>query len=282
MARGRRALAAPSRPLPTALPSHSTMSRRFERYVAIGDSTVEGLDDPDGRGGYRGWANRLAERLAAEQGSILYANLGVRGRTTRQIREEQLGPALAMRPDLAAVVAGTNDVLRRRFDADRFGAELEAMQRALVDCGATVLTFTLPDLTPVMPLARILRARVAAMGDATRAACARSGAILCDLGAHPVASDPRLWSADRLHANSAGHARIADALAAHLGLPGTDAAWADPILPPLPPPTALGLLHAELRWSRDYLLPWVWRHLHGRSSGDGRTAKRPDLAPLTR
>ena len=25
--------------------------RRFERYVAIGDSTVEGLDDPDGRGG---------------------------------------------------------------------------------------------------------------------------------------------------------------------------------------------------------------------------------------
>ena len=37
---------------------------RFERYVAIGDSTAEGLDDPDGRGGYRGWANRL-ERFAA-------------------------------------------------------------------------------------------------------------------------------------------------------------------------------------------------------------------------
>src|SRR6187455_58481 len=70
----------------------------YHRYVAIGDSTSEGLDDPDGRGGYRGWANRLAERIAAQQGSLLYANLAIRGRTTRQIREEQLAPALAMRP----------------------------------------------------------------------------------------------------------------------------------------------------------------------------------------
>ena len=29
-------------------------SRTFSRYVAIGDSSTEGLDDPDGRGGYRG------------------------------------------------------------------------------------------------------------------------------------------------------------------------------------------------------------------------------------
>src|SRR5687768_11598114 len=127
---------------------------RFERYVAIGDSTSEGMDDPDGKGGYRGWANRLAERIAAQQGSLLYANLAIRGRTTRQVREEQLAPALAMRPDLSTVVAGTNDVLRRHFDADGFGADLEAMQSALVGIGATVLTFTLPDLTPVMPFAR--------------------------------------------------------------------------------------------------------------------------------
>jgi len=88
------------------------MTRRFERYVAIGDSTTEGLDDPDGQGGYRGWANRLAERIAAEQGSLLYANLGIRGRTTRQILDEQLAPAVAMRPDLATVVSGTNDLMR--------------------------------------------------------------------------------------------------------------------------------------------------------------------------
>ena len=82
------------------------MTLRFQRYVAIGDSSTEGLQDPDGAGGYRGWANRLAERVAQAQGGLLYANLGVRGKRSREIREEQLGPALAMTPDLATVFAG--------------------------------------------------------------------------------------------------------------------------------------------------------------------------------
>lgn len=255
------------------------MTRRFERYVAIGDSTSEGLDDPDGSGGYRGWANRLAERLAREQGSVLYANLAVRGRTTRAIREEQLARAVAMKPDLATVSAGTNDLLRARFDEDAFAADVEAMHRALVEAGATVLTFTIPDLSPIMPLARMLRNRSARLNDAVRRVCARSGAILCDLAAYPVASDARLWSDDRLHANSAGHARIADALAYYLGLPGTDLSWAEP-LPPMPPPTFADVLRAEAAWGRRHLMPWIWRHLHGRSSGDGISAKRPELMAL--
>jgi len=254
--------------------------KRFERYVAIGDSTSEGLDDPDGRGGYRGWANRLAERLAAEQGSVLYANLAIRGRTTRQIREQQLERAVAMRPDLATVVAGTNDVLRRRFDPMTFGADLEAMQQALVNVGATVLTFTLPDLTPVMPFARVLGNRVAQLNDAIRGACARSGAILCDFAAHSVSSDPRLWSDDRLHANSVGHARIAEALAFHVGLPGTSDAWKEP-LPDRPPATFGDFVRAELGWTRRHLLPWMWRHLQGRSSGDGVKEKFPELTRIT-
>ena len=252
---------------------------RFERYVAIGDSTSEGLDDPDGQGGYRGWANRLAEKIAARQGSLLYANLAIRGRTTRQIRDEQLAPALAMRPDLSTVVAGTNDVLRRRFDVDSFHDDLHAMQKALVDQGAKVLTFTLPDLTPVMPFARVLGRRVGVMNEAIRAACASSGAILCDLAAHEVGSDPCVWSDDRLHANSLGHARIAEALAFHLGLPDADPHWAAP-LPERPDPTAMQMVRAELLWGRRYLLPWMWRHLLGRSSGDGIQAKRPNLIPV--
>ncbi|HEX7152064.1 MAG TPA: SGNH/GDSL hydrolase family protein [Thermoanaerobaculia bacterium] len=249
----------------------------FERYVAIGDSTSEGLDDPDGHGGYRGWANRLAERIASQQGRLLYANLAVRGRTTRQILDEQLALALAMRPDLSTVVAGTNDVLRGHFDPVTFGADLQTMQSALTGIGATVLTFTLPDLTPIMPFARLLGDRVARLNDAIRTACTNSGAILCDLAAVPVASDPRLWSDDRLHANSLGHARIAEALAWHLGLPGTDDSWAVP-LPDRPTSTAMDLVRAEVAWGRNHLLPWIWRHLRGKSSGDGRVAKRPELA----
>ena len=250
--------------------------RRYERYVAIGDSTSEGLDDPDGRGGYRGWANRLAERLAETQGSVLYANLAVRGRTTRQIREQQLEPALAMRPDLVTVVSGTNDLLRRRFDGDALGADVEAMQSAFTGIGATVLTFTLPEMSAVMPLARLFRERLLRMNDRLREISARTGAIVCDLAAYPVACDPRLWSDDRLHANSVGHARIAEALAYHIGLPGVTKAWADP-LPDVPPRSAFDVVAAELSWLRIHLLPWIWRHARGRSSGDGISPKFPQL-----
>lgn len=250
--------------------------RRFERYVAIGDSTTEGLDDPDGHGGYRGWANRLAQYIADAQGSVLYANLAVRGRTTRQIRELQLERAVAMRPDVATVVSGTNDLLRRRFDADTFGSDVEAMQRALIGIGATVLTFTLPEMSAVMPLARLFRERLLRMNQRLRDVSARTGAVVCDLAAYPVASDPRVWSADRLHANSAGHARIAEALLWHLGYVEVGRGWAEP-LPSEPPRSALDFVHAELAWARGHLLPWLWRHARGRSSGDGITAKFPEL-----
>jgi lysophospholipase L1-like esterase len=252
---------------------------RYERFVAIGDSTVEGLDDPDGRGGYHGWANRLAGRIANAQGSVLYANLGIRGRTTRQVREEQLAPALALRPDLAAVVSGTNDLLRGRFDARALQDDVEAMQRALIEVGATVVTFTLPDLSPIMPLARMLRTRLERMNDAIRGAAAATGAIVCDFANWPVASDARLWSPDRLHANSAGHARIAEALAEAVGVPGATRAWAQP-LPPAPPRGMSGFLREEWSWMHGYLGPWLWRHARGRSSGDGIRAKLPALTRI--
>lgn len=257
-------------------------ARRFERYVAIGDSSTEGLDDPAADGGYRGWANRLAERIAlaqAGQGGLLYANLGVRGKKTREIRDQQLERALAMRPDLATFFSGTNDVVSRSFDLHSVAADLEEMLGTLRRGGATVLTFTLPDLVPVLPLARRLAPRLQAFNAALRAAAERTGARLVDFTDYPVASDPRLWSPDRLHANAAGHARIAAALAQALALPGADDAWKLP-LPPAAPRSGLRRLRDELVWGRVYLLPWVLRHLLGRSSGDRREAKRPELTPV--
>src|SRR5690242_9855961 len=101
---------------------------RFSRYVAIGDSTTEGLEDPtpDGRG-YRGFADRLAHNLARQQPALLYANLGIRGRKMRQIREEQLEPALALEPDLVSIVGGLNDILRPRIDFAQVVGDLDYM-----------------------------------------------------------------------------------------------------------------------------------------------------------
>jgi lysophospholipase L1-like esterase len=254
----------------------------FERYVAIGDSSTEGLDDPAEDGSFRGWANRLAEQIAraqANRGGLLYANLGIRGRKTREIRAQQLERALAMRPDLVTLFAGTNDLVSRRFVLAEVAADLEAMMAAVRASGAVLLTFTLPDLAPVMPLASRLTPRLRAWNEATRTAATRTGTLLVDFAAHSVASDPRLWSPDRLHANSAGHARIAAALAHALGLQGTDASWQH-ALPAAAPRSAARRIGDELAWGRTYLVPWLWRHLRGRSSGDERKEKRPELAPV--
>ncbi len=256
--------------------------RQFGRYVAIGDSSTEGLDDPAGDGSFRGWANRLAEQIAlAQEGrsELLYANLGVRGRKTREIRDQQLPCALAMRPDLVTLFSGTNDVVSRSFDLPTVAADLEEMMAAVRATGAVLLTFTMPDLVPVMPVARRLAHRLDALNAAIRTAAARTGALLVDFAGYPVASDPRLWSPDRLHANAFGHARIAAALAHALEIPGADEDWRLP-LPPAAPLSAARRLRDELVWGRDYLLPWLVRHSLGRSSGDRRQPKRPELAPV--
>lgn len=260
---------------------NSPAPRSYARYVAIGDSSTEGLDDPDGRGGYRGWANRLAAHVAATQpGSLLYANLAVRGRKTRDVRRDQLMPALAMHPDLVTVFSGVNDIMRRDCNVTAVARETERMLATFKETGATVLTITMPDLSEVTPVARLVRDRLLALNERVREACERTGARCVDLARAPVTSDLRLWSGDRLHANSEGHRRIAGALAQALGLPGHDESWADP-LPPVPATSLVARLGGELRWTGEHLVPWLWRHARGISSGDGRTAKRPALETVS-
>ena len=147
---------------------------------------------------------------------------------------------------------------------------------ALIAGGATVLTFTLPDLTPVMPMARWIAPRIRALNDALRGASTRTGAILLDFAAYPVGSDPRIWSADRIHANAIGHARIAEALAHALELPGSDDSWSRP-LPPLPPKTRWEWLAAEMSWTGRYLLPWIGRGLRARRADSPRQRETPRL-----
>ncbi|MEU3403042.1 SGNH/GDSL hydrolase family protein [Streptomyces sp. NPDC006670] len=249
------------------------------RYVALGDSQTEGLGDGDDTTGLRGFADRLAGHLAAAHPGLLYANLAVRGRLAGQVRAQQLAPALELRPDVATVVAGVNDVLRPRFDAAEVVGELEEMFAALTAAGARVATVTFPDVGRIAPLARPLRPRVAELNARVRAAAARHGVVVAETGRAAVGTDPRLWSTDRLHASPLGHARIAAALAEALALPGSDDSWQRP-LPPRPPRTAVRAVASEVGWAAGFLGPWLGRRLRGTSSGDGRTAKRPHPLPL--
>lgn len=252
---------------------------RFLRYVAVGDSTTEGLEDPAPDGTYRGWADRLAERLAALEPEFRYANLAIRGRLAGAIRAEQLAPALALEPDLSTVVAGLNDALRPGFESARVEADLDAMIGGLRGAGATVVTFTMPDPRPLSPLGRLTYGRIEALNAVTRSVAERHGALVVDFATMPFTTDPRLWAPDRLHANSLGHERIAGALAHALGLPDAGEEWMTPLPPPHPTPLPR-VVAAEAAWAARHLAPWVVRRIRGRSSGDGITPKRPDLAPV--
>jgi lysophospholipase L1-like esterase len=201
----------------------------YARYVALGDSQTEGLADGDEASGYRGWADRLAEQLAAVNPDLRYANLAVRGRLAAQVRREQLGPALALRPDLATVMAGMNDLIRPGFNASEVTNHLEEIFTALTAAGAHVVTVTFPDITKIAPLARPLLPRVLDFNARIRDASARCGVTVIDTFPHTVVTDARMWSADRLHASPLGHARFAAAIARTLDLPGSDDTWTLPL-----------------------------------------------------
>ncbi|MER5424028.1 SGNH/GDSL hydrolase family protein [Streptosporangium roseum] len=254
-------------------------ARTFTRYVALGDSQTEGLGDGDEIRGYRGLADRFAEHLATAGSDVHYANLSVRGRLAAQVHAEQLAPALRLRPDLATVIAGMNDLIRPSFDAAAVAASLEEMFAALTASGTHVLTVTFPDIAKIAPLARPLLPRVLALNERIREAAARNDVTVIDTFPLAFATDARMWSVDRLHASPLGHARIAAAFAHALGLPGSDDTWSAP-LAPVAPRGRLRNAGTEVRWVAGFAGPWIYRRMRGRSSGDGRSAKRPDLTPV--
>jgi lysophospholipase L1-like esterase len=255
----------------------------FERYVAIGDSTTEGLADPDGHGGYRGWADRLAQYIADGQaGPLEYANLAVRGLRLNEIRNTQFDDALALKPDLMTVFGGVNDVLGFGCDYDDLAADLAAIFGEARANDITVATFTMPDPTAINPFGRRLRDRMFRLNDLIRAEANRYDVLVLDLQAYPMSGDPRLWHEDGLHGNALGHERVARGLAWRLGIPGHDESWAEP-LPPPGSAAAKRQLSGELDWAMNHFAPWLGKGIRGIPHGDGIVAKRPvpTLIPRT-
>ena len=254
----------------------------FHRYVALGDSGTEGVGDyPHPDGSERGWADRLAELLAEANPQLLYATLAVRGSLVAQVHEQQLAPALELEPDLITVVAGINDVVRPRLDLDTSVTHMAEMLRDLAaSAAATVVTATFPDVSPINPVARLARRRLQHFNERLRTIASKRGALLVEAEDFPVLADRRMWCEDRLHLSPEGHRGLAAATALTLGVSIDDPSAPGPHSPG--PSVARRLrLNEELRWARAFLLPWMHRRLTGRSSGDGRHAKRPQLAPVS-
>lgn len=251
------------------------MNASYTSLVAVGDSFTEGMSDLLPDGSYRGWADVLAARLAARTAGFRYANLAVRGKLIGQIVDEQVDVAAAMRADVVTLVGGLNDTLRPKCDMGMVRARLEeAVERLAPSCGQLVLMRSPGRNGPVMER---FRPRMEELFSLIDDLAGRHGALVVDLYGAPSLADPRMWDVDRLHLTAEGHRRVAEAVWQTLGLP-PELDWRTPMPATVPPRWAVRRVD-DVRFARQHLAPWIGRRLTGRSSGDGRPAKRAELLP---
>ncbi|MFE0025990.1 SGNH/GDSL hydrolase family protein [Amycolatopsis sp. NPDC059021] len=248
------------------------------RLVCLGDSFTEGVgdDDPAAPNGVRGWADRVAEQLAAHEPDFRYANLAIRGKLLKQVLAEQLRPALDLGPDLVTLYAGGNDLMRPKVDIDALAESYDEAVGRLRASGARVVLFTGVDGVEDA-LFRKIRGRVAIYNEFVRGIAARHDALLVDMWAMRQLRDRRLWAPDRLHLNALGHTEIAIAVLGALGAPHrlTPAALGPRVV--LSPRERRS---QNLQWSKEHAVPWLRRRLRGESSGDTLSPKRPRLEPF--
>ncbi|WP_433036129.1 SGNH/GDSL hydrolase family protein [Actinomycetospora sp. CA-053990] len=250
----------------------------WRSYVALGDSFTEGVGDPDPVTGIeRGWADRVATALARGRPGVEYANLAIRGLLLDRVVATQVPEAVRLAPELVSICAAGNDLLRPTADPDALAERLEGAVATLRATGADVLVFTGFN-TRESPLLNLIARRLAAMNQHIRDIAARQDAYLVDLWAMAPLADARARTDDRLHLNAAGHAKVAARVCEVLGLP-PEQDWREP-WPPEAPTTWTARRSEDARWAREHLWPWVQRRAQGRSTGDRRAPKRPQLAPL--
>jgi lysophospholipase L1-like esterase len=245
------------------------------RYVALGDSFTEGVGDhdPTRPNGVRGWADRLAAVLAEQVPGFGYANLAIRGRKMRAILDEQLEPALALRPDLVTIYAGANDILRPKVDIDALMSDYDAAIARLRGSGATVLMWTAFGAR-ASAFYKPLRGRFAYYNELVREIADRHGAQIVDFWRMSEYDDWGYWDVDRLHMSSAGHELMAIKVLERLGV-AHDLPKPVPVVHPVLSPAQRRA--ANRQWARQHLGPWLHRRVTGRSSGDGLSPRYPQL-----
>jgi lysophospholipase L1-like esterase len=199
---------------PRSLPTDRTVALV---YVALGDSTVEGVGASGPEASY---VSLLAGRLRALYPNARAVNLGVGGATSADVVTTQLPRALELSPDLITLSIGPNDITGR-VGVDAYEANLDTIFTTLTRrTRAAVIANLLPDLALTPRFARgalkdLMGRRTVAFNEALARAGGKHGIELVDLYAtsrEEVPRRPELIGADGYHPSDAGYARWAELL----------------------------------------------------------------------
>jgi len=247
----------------------------FTRFIALGDSMTEGMCDEIVDGQYRGWADRVADALSKENPNFTYLNLAIRGKLLHQVIDDQIPEAAKFVTGPEALVsfhAGANDVLRPNYQAEDAFAKYEKGINDLTKTGATVIVFTVIDRVEGNgKTAQLWHERFSAFNVNVRQVANKYGAIIIESDNAKWMADLRFLARDRLHLNSDGHWRLSQAVLENLGKE-SDPKWKIPLAPATPKSKLRKYLENTI-WIIIFVIPWIWRRVRGRSSGDGRSAK---------
>lgn len=191
------------------------------RIVAIGDSSVYGVGDIGENSqdqGY-GWAARFAHDLSAKR----FINLGTNGARANDVITKQLSAALAMRPDIALLCVGGNDVLRNNFNPTSVALSMLKIVEEFENIGTYVVILGLHDPSKVTPapsaIKKVLMQRVLQINVAINWVGIKTNAFILETINRENIYQKSNWHIDRMHPSPKGHQLIADILRREMSLP---------------------------------------------------------------
>jgi len=186
--------------------------------IAMGDSSVFGVGDHGDRlpAVGAGWTGRVAHDIAA----LRFINVARNGARARDLNQSQMKAAHGMRPSLALICIGTNDVVRGDFSLHEVEENLRRCVIELHGIGTIPVFLGLPDpiLTAPGPIAlrRILHRRVVMINEALVRVCMANDAIFIATWHLPYHREN--WHVDRMHPSPRGHQSIAHHVRTELAL----------------------------------------------------------------
>ena len=189
-------------------------------YVAIGDSTVEGVGASDPS---RSCPALVFEKIKNEKERAYFYNLGKSGARIKDVVELQLAKAVELKPDLITISVGAND-LRHRTKLRHFEKDfLELIKTLNEKTKAKIIISNIPDLSvvPSIPILvkHLLRFVTGRFNRIIKEYAEQFKCILVDLYTGSKIYGRKstgLISEDGLHPSDEGYALWANEIISHL------------------------------------------------------------------